>query len=347
MSISSKETGNPMKEDLWSKLIFLFLLVSMLGLISCGRGESPAPEEARTVYVVNEGDDTVSVIDGISRSVIATIPVGKSPHYIVLDPSGKYAYVTNGESNSVTILDTTTNRVISTIEGVGGDPQQIVIHPEGKFAYVPGFDTANVHVVDLVGKRIIATIPVGDNPQSIAISPGGERVYVVNLHSPQAMVIDTATNKVIAKFTTGEGACGIATSPDGHRLYLGGHGTGMWRGKGEMNRDVRVMDARTFAQLLQIRCGIMPIAVKFSRDGQQAYVVSHGSSELHFIDITTNKTAFVKVGHDCRDVADSKDGKWAYVSNRGDNTVSVVDIAAKKAVATIKIGKRPLGVALK
>lgn len=331
------------------KIIVLLLLASTLWCISCGQEEkkSPVSEEARTVYVVNEDDNTVSVIDGVSRSVIATIPVGRWPHYVVLDPSGKYAYVTNGESNSVTVLDTATHRVVSTIEGVGRDPQQIVIHPAGKFAYVPGYDTANVHVIDLAGKRVMATIPVGENPQSIAISSDGERVYVVNLHSPQAMVIDTGTNKVIAKFTTGEGACGIAISPDGHRLYLGGHGTGMWIGKGEMNRDVRVIDARTFAPLLQIRCGIMPIAAKFSRDGKRAYVVSHGSGELHIIDTAANKATSVKVGNDCRDLADSKDGKWAYVSNRGDNTVSVIDVAAKKTVATIQVGKSPVGVALR
>lgn len=338
-----------MKTGLLRKTIALLLLASTFWCLSCGQKEkeSSVPEGTRTVYVVNEDDDTVSVIDGIMKRVIATIPVGKWPHYIALDPSGKSAYVTNGESNSVTVLDTDTNRVVFTIEGVGRDPQQIVIHPTGKFAYVSGYDTANVHVIDLVGKRVTSTIPVGESPQSITISPGGERVYVVNLHSPQAMVIDTATNKVIAKFTTGEGGCGIAISPDGQRLYLGGHGTGMWMGKGEMNRDVRVIDARTFEQLLQIRCGIMPIAVKFSRDGKQAYVVSHGSGELHIIDTATNKTTSVKVGRDCRDVADSKDGKWAYVSNRGDNTVSVVDVAAKKAVATIQVGKSPVGVALK
>jgi YVTN family beta-propeller protein len=338
-----------MKMVLLRKTIVLFLLIFTLWCLSCGQEEkkSPAPKEARTVYVVNEDDNTVSVIEGATNSVIAAIPVGKWPHYIALDPSGNYAYVTNGESNSVTVLDTTTNRVVSTIEGTGRDPQQIVIHPTGKFAYVPCYDTADVHVIDLVGKKITAIIPVGENPQSIAISPDGERVYVVNLHSPQAMVVDTSTNKVVVRFTTGEGACGIAISPDGQRLYLGGHGTGMWMGKGEMNRDVRVIDARTFAQLFQIRCGIMPIAVKFSRDGKQAYVVSHGSGELHIIDTATNKTTSVKVGRDCRDVAASKDGKWAYVSNRGDNTVSVVDVAAKKSVATIQVGKSPVGIALK
>ncbi len=202
-------------------------------------------------------------------------------------------------------------------------------------------------MLDLVEERVCVMRPVGENPQSVAISADGKQVYIVNLHSPQAMVIDTATNKVVATFTTGEGACGIAVSPDGHRLYLGGHGIGMWMGKGEQNRDIRVIDARTFEQLLLIRCGIMPIAVKSSEDGKQAYVVSHGSGELHIIDTTTNKATSVKVGSDCRDAVSTTDGKWVYVSNRGDNTVSVVNATTKKVVATIPVGKGPIGIALK
>jgi len=146
--------------------------------------------------------------------------------------------------------------------------------------------------------------------------------------------------------TVGEGACGIAVSPDGDRLYLGGHGVGMWMGKGEKNMDIRVIDARTFKQLSVIRRGIMPIAVKLSRDGKQTYVVSHGSGELHIIDNVNNKTTSVRVGTDCRDLAGTMDGKWVYVTNRGDNTVSVIDVSAKKVVATVRVGKSPVGIAL-
>jgi YVTN family beta-propeller protein len=117
-------------------------------------------------------------------------------------------------------------------------------------------------------------------------------------------------------------------------------------GKGEKNRDIRVIDARTFKQLSLIRCGIMPIAVKLSCDGKQTYVVSHGSGELHIIDNGSNKTTSVKVGKDCRDLTITRDGRWVYVTNRGDNTVSVVDVTGEKVVATVPVGKSPVGIAV-
>jgi YVTN family beta-propeller protein len=337
-----------MKIGLLVKIIILILLASVISSLGCKKEEkeSRVPEGTRTVYVVNEDDDTVSVMDGITKAVIASIPVGQWPHYIALDPAGKRAYVTNGESNNISVIDTATHRVVSTIEGIYSDPQEIAVHPAGRLAYVPCYDTAKLQVIDLTECRISASIRVGEGAHSIALSSDGSRVYVVSLRDPQAIVIDTTINKAVATFTVGEGACGIAVSRNGDRLYLGGHGVGMWKGKGEKNMDIRVIDAKTFKQMSLIRCGIMPIGVKLSYDGKQTYVVSHGSGELHMIDNVSHKTTSVRVGKDCRDLVGTMDGKWVYVTNRGDNTVSVVDVSAKEVVATVRVGKSPVGIAL-
>ncbi len=335
-----------MKATLSGTVAVLVLLAFLVGNAGCGTKEPPAAPSG-TVYVANEDDSTVSVIDGASRSVIATIPVGKWPHYIALDPAGNYAFVTCGDSGSISVIDTAANRVARTIEGVTGDPQQIAIHPSGKLAYAPCYDEGNVKVIDLVDGKVKATIPVGESPQSVAISTDGKLVYVLSLHSSDGSVIDTASNTVTATFPTGEGSCGIAISPDGHSLYIGGHGAGMWMAKGQMNEEIRVFDATTFTRQRTIHCGIMPIAVRFSLDGSRAYVTSHGSGELHIVDTAAGKASSIKVGNDCRDMAVTADRKWVYVSNRGSNTVSLVDAGARKVTATIQVGKGPVGITIK
>ena len=50
---------------------------------------------ARTVYVTNYGDGTVSVIDAATRAVTATIPVGSEPAGVAVDPATHTAYVAN------------------------------------------------------------------------------------------------------------------------------------------------------------------------------------------------------------------------------------------------------------
>ncbi len=50
---------------------------------------------AGTVYVANDGDGTVSVIDVATNSVTATIPVGSGPYAVAADPAAAAVYVAN------------------------------------------------------------------------------------------------------------------------------------------------------------------------------------------------------------------------------------------------------------
>src|SRR5690349_11884589 len=52
--------------------------------LSLGLALIVSPGRADTVYVSNEQDNTVSVVDGASLSVVATIPVGRRPRGIAL-----------------------------------------------------------------------------------------------------------------------------------------------------------------------------------------------------------------------------------------------------------------------
>ena len=50
---------------------------------------------AGTVYVANDGEGTVSVIDGATRAVAATIGVGTGPSGVGVDPDAGTVYVAN------------------------------------------------------------------------------------------------------------------------------------------------------------------------------------------------------------------------------------------------------------
>ena len=68
------------------------------------------------LYVTNTGDDTVSVIDRLSNSVVSIVKVGRQPKGIVVNPEGTYVYVANFGSNSVSVIDTMTNEYEETID---------------------------------------------------------------------------------------------------------------------------------------------------------------------------------------------------------------------------------------
>ena len=134
-------------------------------------GVAVTPDGQR-VYVANAGSDTVSVIATATNSLVDTDParagvdpiqVGRSPIGVVVTPDGRRVYVANGDSDSVSVIDTETNSLVDT------DPDQAGVDPIG----------------------------VGDRPQGVAVTPDGARVYAVNSVSDSVSAIDTATNKVV------------------------------------------------------------------------------------------------------------------------------------------------------
>ncbi|WP_176542434.1 YncE family protein, partial [Bacillus toyonensis] len=66
-------------------------------------------------YVANLGSNNVSVINTVSNTVVATIPVGLNPRSVAITPNGQFAYVTNEFTNNVSVINTASNIVFTTI----------------------------------------------------------------------------------------------------------------------------------------------------------------------------------------------------------------------------------------
>jgi YVTN family beta-propeller protein len=94
------------------------------------------------VYVSNTNEGTVSVVDtransevdvdGNSRNGMTRIKVGSAPHAVDIHPNGHVAIVANTNDNTVSIIDTSTHMVASTIS-VGEDPLGVAMAPDGTF----------------------------------------------------------------------------------------------------------------------------------------------------------------------------------------------------------------------
>ncbi len=58
--------------------------------------------------------------------LIKTIPVGKDPNYVIFSKDGKFAYVTNRQSNDLSIIDVAKLEEIKRLK-LGRYPQRMVI----------------------------------------------------------------------------------------------------------------------------------------------------------------------------------------------------------------------------
>ena len=131
------------------------------------------------------------------------------------------AYITNLGSNTVSVIDTKTNKVTATIP-VGAGPLGVAVSPDGSKVYITN-DNDNpgtVSVIDTATNTVTATIPVGVAPVGVAVSLDGSMVYVANFGSGTVSVITTATNTVIATIPIGPSPEGLAVTPDGSKVYV-------------------------------------------------------------------------------------------------------------------------------
>jgi YVTN family beta-propeller protein len=119
--------------------------------------------DGRKLYVSSYNDEAVTVIDTATRQPIgAPIAVGDEPYELAVTPDGKTLYVTNYESGgaggSVSVIDTQTNQVSTTIPVTGG-PWQLAIVPDQ--SPVPSFGVTNREPLLLTFSGLGSTDPDG------------------------------------------------------------------------------------------------------------------------------------------------------------------------------------------
>ncbi|HYU45359.1 MAG TPA: hypothetical protein VEK84_04165, partial [Terriglobales bacterium] len=100
----------------------------------------------------------------------------------------EYAYITNGKSNTVTVIDLRSFRPVRTLQ-VGAEPTGVAANPKKNEIYVVNAGSANISVIDAEQNKIVATIGVHGRPYFIDVSPDGHRAYVANSASANVSVL--------------------------------------------------------------------------------------------------------------------------------------------------------------
>src|SRR5262245_55322334 len=95
------------------------LRISLIVLIGSPLAPPRVDAEVRA-YITNQLDNSVSVIDVASRSVLATIPVGSEPRTLAIVPSRYEVYVSNSAAGTISIVDLILDSVVHTISGYPG-----------------------------------------------------------------------------------------------------------------------------------------------------------------------------------------------------------------------------------
>jgi len=282
------------------------------------------------LYVSNSGDDYLSVIDRGSHQIIDAITVGNAPKGMTLSEDGNYLYVANYLSNSISIIETITNRLMDTIAlNIGFGPTELTIPPFSRILYVTATDSNAVIAIDTLTKSILKKIDVGQKPIGIASDPDGQYVYVANSYSNNISVIETRTNNIVN--TIGAG---------GEPKYLTVY-----------QRYIVVSNSQSNSLMFIDRHSLKVVSTAFvpSQPGMiipglrgWVYVAGERSNDISFVTPMLNiAPRKLGVSRHPSGMALDKDRKLLYVANLADNTVSVLDLIREEEIDKIEVGDKP------
>jgi YVTN family beta-propeller protein len=157
--------------------------------------------DGKTVWSVNPGANTVSVIRTDSNRVIATIRVGQEPESVALDPAGRYAYVANAAGANVSLIKINNPRLAnfraSAFRGVktGAEPYNIVVSPDGRRVFVANSNENTISVINTQNKRVIGNVDLRNSlcndpdrsrnfqPRGLAVTKDSKKLYVTSFLS--------------------------------------------------------------------------------------------------------------------------------------------------------------------
>ena len=193
------------------------------------------------VYVANQGDNSISVFNPASQSIVATITpangLHQNPISLVASADGTFLYVVNqGNGTSPSMLDiiyTVTDAIGASVP-LGVSPTYGSLDTRLNRLYVTNtgsnsltvFDVSNVSLGANPAIPTLATVTVGSAPVSVAALPNGINLYVANSISNDVSVVSSSSLTVVGTVPVGQNPVFIASEPTSTKVYTANAGSG-------------------------------------------------------------------------------------------------------------------------
>ena len=245
-----------------------------------------------------------SVQVAYGHHVIAQIPVTQRP--LRMSVAGDMLYVANIGSPSVSVINTTTDQVVQTINVTGGVSSVYAVPELGKL-YVSIFEGGRVEVYDLQTYDFVKNITLPGATLDLWFNPKDN------------------TDEHVTFLT---GGVSMDYDPTTGMLYVAVY-----------NHDhIEVIDTRTDTAIKTIDVPAKPFTVKVDPEAKMVLVTSLAGNRLSFISTDTNEViGSLETGTAPWGLAIDTSNHKAYVTHRGVFYVSAVDIPTREVIAKIPV----------
>ena len=125
------------------------------------------------------------------------------PYAVLVEPTGKRAFVSLWSKESVAVIDLESNKV-SARWATAAHPTEMVLSPDGKQLYVACANSTKVSVIDTnsgeasqtINSALFPQAPAGNTPNSLCLTPDGQVLFVANADANNIAVFNVADPKM-------------------------------------------------------------------------------------------------------------------------------------------------------
>lgn len=260
--------------------------------------------------------------------IVATIPVGKRPEAIAVDPASHTVYTVNYEDSTVSMIDTARRSLAATIR-VGHGPAGIAVDPDSHTAVVANNRDDTATIIDTTHQTVTANVKVGTNPWGVAIDPVTHAAYVANMWDYSVSVINLDTRAVTATIPVGKNPYGITVDAPNHTAYVANSSDGT----------VSVIDTNALAVQATIPVGADPRGVAIDAAHHTAFVTNEAPGAVSTINLDTRRlSTTLHIGNSPFGVAVDPGAHAVYTANH-DSAVTVIDTNTLAVTGAIRLGK--------
>ena len=231
----------------------------------------------RRLYVSHGA--AVEVVDPDKGAVVGKISDLHGVHGIAVAPDLNKGFITNGQSNSVTVFDLKT--MAKTGEpATGKNPDAICYEPKTKRVYAINHTGNDVTAIDPKNNEVLKTFPIGPAPEFCVVDGAG-KVYVNLEGSSEIVEIDAAKNEVTRRMSLApsEGPTGLAIDVKNKKLFSACGGS----------KTLAVVDIPTFKVVANAPIGPGTDAAGFDPGTGLAFSSNGGDGTLTIVKLVNGK----------------------------------------------------------
>ena len=140
-------------------------------------------------------DDGVTVIDTVTAKPVTQIKTGAGAHEIIFNDDDSFAFVTNKDGGTVSVIDVRKLTRIDDLE-VGARPTAIAFSSLSKTVYVASED-GSIVAISAANRKLVARVRTEPGIRAISISPDGRYGFAINSVKNVVHIFDLSSNRLL------------------------------------------------------------------------------------------------------------------------------------------------------